>query len=241
MREVAIVVTGEPIEPVRERRGGWGRVICERLGAPCPPVVELDARVELPSLLGYQAVIITGSAASVADRAPWTVSAEARVREAVTAGVPVLGICFGHQLLGQALGGLVGRNPRGREIGSVPIEIHASDPFLEELPTRFVAHTTHVDTLLRLPAGARVLASSELEAHAVVRFAERALGVQFHPEIDVGIMTAYVEARAPLMLEEGLDVPRIRAGICETPHAAGLIGRFLELCTRACAISAPSR
>jgi GMP synthase (glutamine-hydrolysing) len=235
--EVAIVVTGEPIEPVRERRGSFATLIRETLAASELTFVELDARAELPSLRQFAAVLITGSAASVADRAPWTLAAEARVRDAVEREVPVFGICFGHQMLGQALGGAVERNPMGREIGTVSVEVRGNDSFLEPLGSRFLANMTHVDTLVRLPPGARVLARTALDPHAAVRFGERALGVQFHPEIDRDVMTAYVDARAEVIVREGLDFVGIRDAVRETPEAASLVARFLELCGLPCAIS----
>lgn len=229
MPQAAIVVTGEPVEAVRQRRGGFATLIRQALGLAAGDVVELDAREPLPPLVDYSAVILSGSPASVVDRAPWTVAAEARVAEAVACGVFVLGICFGHQLLGQALGGAVTRNPRGREIGTVAVDVVERDPLLEGAPARFLAHMTHVDSVTQLPPGATVLARTALDPHAVVRFGERAWGVQFHPEMDAEILGAYVEARRAAIRDEGLEVEAIRGALAETPEARGILARFLEL------------
>jgi len=79
--------------------------------------VEHDLRSSqpVPNPPELSAIIITGSPASVTERAPWMLRAEAYIRDVVDAETPLLGICFGHQLMAQALGGEVRRNPRGRE------------------------------------------------------------------------------------------------------------------------------
>lgn len=191
--------------------------------------MEFDARAGLPSLSDCSALIVTGSAASVTTREPWVVDAERVLLDAVRAGVPVLGICFGHQLLGQALGGEVQPNPRGREIGSVWVEVLADDPLLDRGPAGFWANATHVDSVVQLPVHAETLAQTALEPHAIVRFEERAWGVQFHPEIDAVVMREYLDARARLIEKEGLDLARLRREVREAPEARALLQRFVDL------------
>src|SRR5690606_32575674 len=127
-------------------------------------------------------VVLSGSSAHVQDREPWMLRAEASLRQLVAQGVPVLGICFGHQLLAQALGGEVQANPRGREISTVSIDRLGTAPLLDGLDARFAANACHSDTVIRLPPDAVVLGRNEADAHQIVRFAPRAYGVQFHPE-----------------------------------------------------------
>jgi GMP synthase (glutamine-hydrolysing) len=174
-------------------------------------------------------IIITGSVSSVTERAPWMVRAESYVREVVSAERPLLGICFGHQLMAQALGGEVARNPRGREIGTVEVtRCEEEDPLFDGLPDVMFANATHVDSAVRLPPTARVLAKSALEDHAAVAFGPAARGVQFHPEIDRHVMRGYVEIRRPLLAEEGLDADAIHAAVAETPEAEQLLCNFIR-------------
>jgi GMP synthase (glutamine-hydrolysing) len=144
----------------------------------------------------------------------------------------VLGICFGHQLLGQALGGRVDRNPFGREMGSVPVELVESEPLLGSDAGPFLANTTHVDSVVELPPGARVLARTEREPHAALRFAARVYGVQFHPEIDGEVMRHYLEARRDKLDAEGFDADALIAAARDTPAGAAVLARFASSLAR---------
>jgi GMP synthase (glutamine-hydrolysing) len=189
---------------------------------------DLRSAARLPEAADFAAVVITGSPASVTEQAPWMVRAQSYVRHLVEEQIPLLGICFGHQLMAQALGGAVKANPRGREIGTVEVHKLAADPLFDGLPDRFLANATHVDTVVELPPGAMVVASTALESHAAVAFGELARGVQFHPEIDQKVMQGYVEVRRPLLLDEGLDAEAILARAADTPLARQLLRNFIE-------------
>ncbi|HEY2733681.1 MAG TPA: glutamine amidotransferase, partial [Polyangiales bacterium] len=195
---------------------------------------ELDGRAELPDFERFAGIVVTGSSANVPTREPWILTIENYLSRAVAARADVFGICFGHQLLGQALGGLVEKNPNGREIGTVEVEILAADPLLTASRGAFAANMTHVDSVVKLPPGARVLARSALDENAMVRFSETAWGVQFHPEIDAEICAHYLAARRAAMLEEGLDADAIAAHLADTPAAVEILRRFAESARSKC-------
>jgi GMP synthase (glutamine-hydrolysing) len=88
-------------------------------------------------------------------------------------------------------------------------------------------NSTHVDALLELPAGARVLGSTSLDRYAAVRFAQSAWGVQFHPEIDAEVMRLYLDARRPALVQEGRDVDALLRAARDTPAGTAIIQRFL--------------
>jgi GMP synthase (glutamine-hydrolysing) len=231
-RPIAVLVTGEPIQAVRVERGEYADIIRGTLGAAWPdPIVSYDVRtdVPLPDPNDVSGFVITGSSASVTERAPWMLRTEEYLRAVVAARVPVFGICFGHQMLAQALGGSVARNRRGREIGTVAIETVADDALWDSERPPFRANATHVDTVDVLPPGAVVLARSELEPHAALRFSDNAWGVQFHPEMDGAIIREYLRARRDLLAREGLDPAGLLSNAADTPVSAGLLRRFAEL------------
>jgi|SRR5687768_9749539 len=232
MRTLGILVTGEPVEPVKRARGSFANLFREVLSPVWTgAIVEFDARrSELPDPKDVTALVVTGSASSVTERAPWMLATERALVGFVSADVPTLGVCFGHQLLGQALGGEVRQNPRGREIGTVETELVAEDPLFTESPRGFLVNMSHVDSVVALPPGARVLGCTALEPHAAVRFGERAWGVQFHPEFDGPVMRGYIEARAPQITSEGIDPTRLRAE--SSQDSTRLLTRFAQLALR---------
>ena len=228
---IGILVTGDPVAATQARAGGFANLVRAGLSDVWDGgFVEVDARSAeaLPAAERFAGLIVTGSASSVTERAPWMLRIEQYLAEAVEREHPVLGICFGHQLLGQALGGLVEKNPRGREMGTIELRIVADDPLLDRRIAPALAHTTHLDSVTRLPAGAQLLASSALESHAALRFGERAWGVQFHPEFDELVMAEYIQTRAAQLVEEGRDPQQMLQGISTTQAGSLVLRRFVE-------------
>lgn len=216
-KRILVVKTGEPVPMIAEKRGQFAELIKGSIGPGfLGEYAIVDVRTEAaPSPRAADAIVITGSAANVPTREAWMLRAEAWLRDVVAVGTPVFGICFGHQILAQALGGEVQRNPRGREIGTIAIEQTASDPLFEGLPASFRANVTHIDSVVRLPPGAVSLARSPLEDHHAIRFTPSCYGVQFHPEIDAEVMRGYVETRREILASEGFDVDAMLASIDE--------------------------
>jgi GMP synthase (glutamine-hydrolysing) len=187
--------------------------------------VELHAGERPPPIDGFDAVIMTGSPLSVTARAEWMEHAADYLVDAAEHGKPVLGVCFGHQLLAWRHGAQVVQNPLGRELGTVWIEqtqAGRGSPLFAGLPERFDTQATHGDIVLPGPAHLQVLASNahcEVQAFAV---GPRSFGVQFHPEMDAASIGFCIEAeRAPEV--------KARAVARDTPWGARLLQRFLEL------------
>jgi GMP synthase (glutamine-hydrolysing) len=229
MRPLGILVTGEPVPNVKRTRGSFVEMIRRTLGDSwSDSVLVVDAtKGEEPRVDEVSALVVTGSPASVTSREPWILEAERALRAFVASGSPTLGICFGHQLLAQALGGDVVKNPRGREIGTVTLDVLEADPLFEGAPRRFSVNTSHMDSAGRLPEGARVVARSELDPHGAVRFGERAWGVQFHPEFDGEIVRGYIDARREQIASEGTDPDALLAE--DAPESAELLRRFARI------------
>ncbi len=195
---IAVLQCGHPQPGLLRARGPYARWIAERIGRTLAEVEILDAvgGAALPPASGIDALFVTGSPLSVRDHAPWSVAATAWLAAAVKAGVPTLAICYGHQMLGEALGGEVALNPAGREIGVVEIERLADDPLFEGLPTRFPAIITHSDAVTVDPPGVAVLARSARCANQAMNLGPRARSIQWHPEMDAEIIRAIIRGRA---------------------------------------------
>ena len=200
-------------------------------------VVDVEHGEPLPSHGGhpgaaFAGVIVTGSGAMVTDRLEWSESSAKWLAAAARAGTPVLGICYGHQQLAHALGGEVGDNPVGREMGTVELELRpaaADDPLFAGLPGRFPAQATHMQSVLRAPEGATVLARSALDPCHAFRWGDAAWGVQFHPEFSVRHMRGYLHARSEALKREGKDPAALLHAVRAAPHAREVLRRFVRL------------
>jgi GMP synthase (glutamine-hydrolysing) len=152
----------------------------------------------LPDPTRYAAVIATGSTSSVTERRPWMATTAEYLLKAGEKQVPVLGVCFGHQLILEALGAPAQRNPKGREFGTVEVDVTpegARDPIFAGIPARFKAQQSHEDEASALPPGARLLAKNDHCAVQAFAFGDWVRGVQFHPELSVEAVKAVAESR----------------------------------------------
>jgi GMP synthase (glutamine-hydrolysing) len=227
-----IVETGQPVANLRRhgRFPHWIRVAAG-LGADQTTFVNVEAGEALPDHRNFTGVLVTGSSAMVTDRHPWSERSADWLRAAVEAETPTLGICYGHQLLAHALGGEVDYNPSGREMGTVSVDLRGpagDDPLFAPLPPRFAVQVSHLQSVLRLPAGASVLARSDQDDCQAFRWRDRAWGLQFHPEFSVGHMRGYVHARREALQREGHCHRRMAKEVKPTPHARGVLRRFVR-------------
>ena len=197
--------------------------------------VDVFRQQPLPAADKLAGIVVTGSPAMVSAREDWSERTAQWLRHAVQTGVPVLGVCYGHQLLAHALGGRVGPNPRGRQIGTVTaqlIDIYGDDPLLGQLPRTFFAQTSHSEVVLELPPGASCLATSPLDDNFVIRFAENVWGVQFHPEFSGLVMSEYIRYRVEALCEEGLNPEQLLDNTTDTEEARTVLSKFAALLRR---------
>ncbi len=177
-------------------------------------------------------VVITGSHAMVTDREPWSEATADWLAKVVALGAPVLGICYGHQLLAHALGGEVWPHPGGLEMGTIrvqPTPAAAADALFAHLQAPFAAPSAHRQSVRRLPPGATVLASNAFEPHHAFRVGECAWGVQFHPEFGTEATRAYVQHLASDLQRQGVEAQHLLDRVQPSPQAASLLARFAQL------------
>jgi GMP synthase-like glutamine amidotransferase len=163
--------------------------------------------------------VCTGSRHSAYDDLPWIADLEAFIRDVAAAGRPFVGVCFGHQVLAQALGGRVER-ASGWGAGVRRVTLAGGG----ELRLHFM----HQDQVVELPPGATVLGSADHCPVAVLAVGERMLGIQAHPEFTDAYSAALLADRElRIGTEATADAASTLGGSTDDGTAARWIGRFL--------------
>ena len=224
MKPLAIFRLGQTHDDIAAALGDFDPWIIDGLGRRDLSVTVIDPRQgdELPAPHELAGVVMTGSHSMVTDREDWSERTAAWLRTAVAANLPVLGICYGHQLLAHALGGEVDYHPGGIELGTIPVELLPAaqdDALFADMPPRFGGQSAHRQSVRQLPTGAVVLAGNSFEPHQAVRYAHNAWGVQFHPEFSAAATQAYVRAVGPTTPPP----------VDHTPVAASVLPRFARI------------
>jgi GMP synthase (glutamine-hydrolysing) len=239
-RPLCVLVTGETVAPMRERLGDFPRFFERALGdAWQDGYAVVDAREEDVSARdfgAYAGVIVTGSPSSVTERAPWMLATEEALRAVVDQETPLLGVCFGHQLLASALGGEVRKNPVGRRLGTHAVRLRRTDdPLFDGVDPEFFVNVSHEDHVAIRPTRGSIVHLCETghdEFHAF-RAGARAWGVQFHPEFDDVVVRGYVDARRAMLLQAGLDPEAIERSIAPTPAGPAILRNFVRVVRQA--------
>ena len=193
-------------------------------------LVEYDVTSgQLPdSTDGFDAVVVTGSRASVYWDEDWIEPLLDYVAQAADDGLAILGVCYGHQAVAEALGGRVADMDEF-ELGYTTVDRVGDDPLFSGIDDEFTVFTSHGDTVVQLPPGATLLAQNEYSIHAFRT--GNAWGVQFHPEYDTKTARDIAEEKREILGDERVDevlaeiTPERFAAACE---AKQLFDNFTE-------------
>lgn len=250
MHRILLYKTGEThpvlVPAIGDYETWFSRVLGDRVS------LELHFAVEKPrhKLAGYDGMVITGSPRSLVDGEvePWMDDAAAFVRSADDAGVPVLGVCFGHQLVGYAYGGRVRTNPNGWEVGTVDVELTdegARDPLFDGLPRRIFVNQSHRDEVGTLGPGTRVLAAGAHTPHQAIAIGDHVRGVQFHPEMNAPVIQRIIAHRRLILTDDatrrnraGYSVDALISRASDTPDAERVLRNFIDHFIRRATVAA---
>ncbi len=233
MPRITIIETGLVGDRYRARHGSYpdmfARMVRAEDAAIDFDVVSVCSGETLPDPGTLQSILITGSPAGVYDALDWIAPLEDFVRAAHANATPMVGICFGHQLIAQALGGTVRKSEKGWGLGRHVYRVAPGNEILEAQDLAIVA--AHQDQVIAAPKDARTFLSSDFTPHAGLLYANgTTLTVQPHPEFDVSYPLAIcemLEGRAPDEV-----IATARASLNEPLDSAKLGGAIARFLTR---------
>jgi GMP synthase-like glutamine amidotransferase len=223
--KVAILETGRPPGVLAEQFGDYPAMFARLLGAGFE-TESFDVEAgELPDPAAHEACLITGSPAGVYEPLPWIASLQEFIRSARDS--KMVGICFGHQVMAEALGGHVEKSDKGWGAGLHRYTVVRPEPWIDSAGTIAVP-ASHQDQVVIQPPNTEVVAASDFTPFAGLAWTDRpAISFQFHPEFSPEFARALIEKRYDIVP----DPPAAIASL-ESPNdnerVAGWIRNFLE-------------
>lgn len=215
--KLAILETGRPPGDLATRFGDYPAMLLQLLGAGFEADVFDVPNGNLPRPDAYGAILITGSPSGVYEPLPWIAPLLDFIRSADKS--KMVGICFGHQAMSQALGGRVEKSSKGWGTGLHRYDVVHPEPWIASGPSISVP-ASHQDQVVVQPPASEVVARSEFTPYAALAWTDRpAISFQFHPEFSPDYAKALIIARRddlpdPDKAIESLDSPndRLRVG-----------------------------
>jgi len=154
------------------------------------------------------------------------------IRLCQTQSIPLLGVCYGHQILARALGGIVARHPDGFELGNTPVELTGAgraSPLFEDIPTGFDVISSHADAVLEMPPGAELTVRGDYTLNQGFHWRLQLFGVQFHPETDPDTMRFIWQPRRELWRSRvKFDLDATLDRMTPTPLAGSILRNFAQ-------------
>ncbi|WP_421716415.1 glutamine amidotransferase [Arcobacter arenosus] len=234
MKYLYILKTGNTFDNTKYNYGDFEDWIIRELKTPSKYIKTIDVKNNqtLPKLVSAKGFIITGSHSMVSEELNWSLKLEEYIRKIKQANIPLLGICYGHQLIAKALGGCSNYNKNGKEIGSVKIRQLSTakkDLLFKDLPLKFYAHETHYQSAIKLPKGSIVLAKNSHEKHQAVRFSNCIWGVQFHPEFNITVMKEYIVKQKESLDNLGIDINNLLKNVKNCSVSSKVLNNFEKI------------
>jgi GMP synthase (glutamine-hydrolysing) len=220
---IGILQTGHAPDALRDETGDYPDMFARRLAAHGLDSITWDVTsMRLPEgPHDAEGWLITGSRHGAYEDHPWIAPLEELIRRIVEARVPLVGICFGHQIVAQALGGTVEKVASGWSVG--PTHYRLADGGAR------VLHAWHQDQVVRLPEGARTTASAEGCPHAALAIGDRVMTWQPHPEYDDRVLAGLMEHRGKAVPPDRLEAARAKLGTpLDTAAVWGDIAAFFR-------------
>jgi GMP synthase (glutamine-hydrolysing) len=187
---------------------------------------------EFPNRLDrYDHIILSGSEESILNDKDWIDREMELVRCVVDKKIPVLGICFGHQLMARALGGTDSvRRSSKPEFGWLQVTLTGKTPLFQGIPGSFLVFNSHFDEVCNLTGDFEVLARSDhCDVQAFRVTGTPAWGIQFHPEIDTDSGLKFLRDLVNIVPERKIEIEKAIEDAGECLISDRLFGNFYDI------------
>ena len=231
--KLGILEAGGPPEEIRGKFGGYAGMFRKLFGEQAYDYAVFDVQAgELPSTTGAcAAYVVTGSSAGVYDPEPWIEPLQDFLR-AAKGGHPLVGVCFGHQVMAEAFGGKVIKSPKGWGLGLQRYRLADTRAWMDSGEPVAVPGS-HQDQVVEAPPGASVVGGNDFCPIGMLDYGQaRAISIQLHPEFEPDYAKALIETRRGTRLtQEEADLAVMSY---EQPDDRLRVGawlrRFIESC-----------
>lgn len=201
---IGILVTGRVHEELEQRHGDYAAMFEALLGRVAPDFTFrawYPVEGELPeSVEACDGWLVTGSKHGVYDDLPWIAPLRQFLARARAAGRPIVGVCFGHQILAEALGGAAAKSERGWGVGLRRYRVLRRPSWMADAPDELAIHALHQDQVTEIPGDATVLAESDHCPFAMLAYGDPelpdAISIQPHPEFAEDYLRELVRMRS---------------------------------------------
>ncbi|HEY1224355.1 MAG TPA: type 1 glutamine amidotransferase [Brevundimonas sp.] len=224
MTRIAILETGAPPAALVGEYGDYPSMFAAMLGEGFEPEIFDAVNGPLPDGAAFDGAIITGSPAGVYDDLPWIAPLLEWIR-AAKGRTRLVGICFGHQAMAQALGGHVEKSERGWGVGLHTYDVAGGEPWMGEAAATVAIPVSHQDQVVVQPPASRVTIRSGFTPYAGLAYGDDAISFQCHPEFRPAYAGALLGGRRGRIPDAMVD-----AGLAslEQPDDRGVMGGWIR-------------
>lgn len=228
--QVTLIETGRPPAGLGGMFPGYPEMIASLLGGPGPDLsfarLALIDGEALPDPAACEAIVITGSAFGVYDATSWMEPLRNFIRGAFSARTPMVGVCFGHQIIADAMGGEVARSQKGWGVGRHVYTLVRQADWMTQAGAVVRLSASHQDQVIRPPQNAVTLAASPHTEHAILAYRDApVISFQAHPEFSDAYAAALITARRGAQLSPQLADAAL-ASLAD-PHDNALVASWI--------------
>lgn len=208
MIRIAILKTGAPPPDLAAQHGDYPGMFADLLGRDFDTAVFDVQAGAWPEPVAFDGVIITGSAAGVYEHDPWIAELLDWIRRA-KGQTKLVGVCFGHQAMAQALGGRVEQSDKGWGVGLHRYDVVSQSRWMTPAPGTVAIPVSHQDQVVAPPPQARVTLCSDFTPFAGLAWDDDAISFQGHPEFTPAFAAELTAGRRgridPVLVDRALE------------------------------------